>query len=175
MGEFGRMENLIKEVRKSSLFRSLIPMECETGWPLPSVREGILYITIPFFNVTKEGTGRFNLFPFSHAVTIRWDDGKIVQYINYRYENPFSIKNFNEAVGIFPHDEIKSLKTKEYEEKKMELMNLYDEMFGKIAKGENVDKSVKESFARVFSLLTNPGHGQLYSTLAPNFCKRFLK
>ena len=87
--QLGKTEQLMKDVRKMSIFHQLIPIEAGIGWPIPLRKEGKVYVTLPFYGLsTQKEQGQTLLSPPFATLTIDWSNQIPVEYVNLRFRNP---------------------------------------------------------------------------------------
>ena len=126
MASKGKMEQLMLDIRKTPLFRQVVPMEAQIGWPIPLRREGKVYVTLPFFGANTKSPGKTVLFPPFAKMTLEWSNLLIVEYVNFRFQNPFVDGKWEQSVGTFPHPAVAQMSVGEYQEKRHQLLTMYD-------------------------------------------------
>lgn len=170
-----RMVDVLNTIRQTTIFRELIPQESGIGWPLPLRKSGGIYVTLPFYgyeyNKEKNQTA---LFPPFATLTINWQNQVPVEYVNLRFRNPWPEGNWEEQAGIFPHPAAAHLSVSQYEQKRKELLTMYDDILVTLAQGGIFTAEWKAAFRDLLRTLMEPGLEPFYRALAPKFFDHFL-
>lgn len=174
MANHGKMEQLMLDIRKTPLFRQLIPMEAQIGWPIPLRREGKVYVTLPFFGASSQSQSQTVLFPPFAKMTLEWSNQKVVEYVNFRFQNPFTEAKWEKSVGTFPHPTIAQMSVGEYQEKRHQLLTMYDAMFENLSNGLTLSPEWNGQFSKLLRTLIEPALEPYYRTLGSKFFDRFL-
>ena len=170
-----RLEGLMKEVRKMSFYRQLIPQEAGIGWAMPLRKEGKVYVTLPFFGFSPTAeAGNTQLFPPFAIATFDWSNRVPVEYVNLRFRNPAPELNWTEQVGTFPHRAIAQITVEEYRQLRQELLGMYDVMFDLLGQKSPLSPEWSQRFAELLNLLIEPELKPYYRALNPKFFNRFL-
>lgn len=168
------MIEVMKKIRRTPLFRELVPMEAGVGWPIPVRKQGQVYVTFPFFGYSAKGKGETELRPPFATITLDWNTKRPVEYVNLRFRNPWPEGKWNEPAGTFPHEAIAKKTGEEYLELRTELLGLYDELIAKLAAAEPVPESLDRRFGELLRLLIEPSLVPFYRALGPRFFDHFL-
>lgn len=174
MLSLGKTEQLMQDIRKTPIFRQLIPMEAQIGWPIPLRREGKVYVTLPFFGASTKTPGKTILFPPFAKMTLEWSTLLIVEYVNFRFQNPFSEVKWEQPIGTFPHPAVTNMTVEEYQAKRHELLIMYDEMLEHLLKGQNLSPDWNRKFSQILRLMMEPDLETYYQALGAKFFGRFL-
>ncbi|MUG96848.1 hypothetical protein F7734_32705 [Scytonema sp. UIC 10036] len=166
---------LIVNIRKTPLFRQLIPQEAGIGLPIPLRKEGKVYVILPLFGsiVNRQEKVTYIYPPFS-TITLDWSNLQVVEYVNLRFRNPAPELNWEAEAGIFPHPAVSQMTIAQYKEQRQELLTMYDKMFEMLAEGSAFPDEWCRRFSELFHLLLEPTLEAYYRALAPKFCDRFL-
>jgi hypothetical protein len=171
-----KTEELMKDIRQHPIYRQLVPMEAGVGWPIPLRKEGKVYVTLPFFGMTRTPEkGKTILSPPFAALTLSYPHQVVVEYVNLRFRNPLPELPWEGQVGTFPHPAVAQMKVSEYLEKRSELLAMYDEMLDKLAKGATFAPEWEARFKALLNLLMEPSLEPYYRALSPKFFDHFLK
>ncbi|HEX8086442.1 MAG TPA: hypothetical protein VF529_19295 [Solirubrobacteraceae bacterium] len=166
-------EDLIQKLRRSSVYRDLIPLEAAIGLPLPRRRAGKAYMTLVFAGMPPAGPGKpIPIYPPFGAMTLHWRTGTIVSYLDLDYERLWPPTD--EPVGTFPHPAVAKLRHSELIALRAELMGLYDELFESLESAGTFDAAWAKRFSALLDVLMEPGLVPYYRKLAPKFIARFL-
>lgn len=170
-----KTEQLMQAIRKTSLFRQLIPQEAGIGWLLPLRKEGKVYATLPFFGFfpTSE-KGKTALFPPFATLTVNWTNQVPVEYVDLRFRNPAPELKWEGQVGVFPHPAVEQMTIGQYKQKRQELLTLYDELFDMLAEGKPFPAEWCDRFSELLKTLMEPDLEPYYRAMAPKFFDRFL-
>jgi hypothetical protein len=162
-----RTRGFIVEIRRGLVSQEVVPHEASSGWPIPSTRNGVVYLTIPYFR-TAAADGRVEVYPPFSTITARWDNGRVVSYRDLRYEG--MVRATDEPVGVFPHPAVASLRRSEYMSRRDELFGLYDELLVALGDGgEGLGEKRTEAFCELLAELMEPGLVPFYRHLSPAF------
>lgn len=170
-----RTQSLIKDIRKTPLFRQLVPQEAGIGFPIPLRKEGKVYITLPFFGFSPTAeAGNTKLFPPFAIATIDWSNQVPVEYLNLRFRNPAPELDWMKQVGTFPHPAIAQMTVGEYQQLKQELLGMYDRMLDLLAAKSPLSPEWSKRFEELLNILIEPTLKPYYRALNPKFFDRFL-
>lgn len=169
------IEILVKNVRKTPIFKQLVPMEAVSGWPIPSRRNNRVYVTLPFYGAQNQEKGKTALYPPLALITVDCLTLAVVKYVNMRYDNPWPQGNWQEIAGYFPHEAISKMTIREYKAKKKELMFLYDKIIQCLINGKQLDADTDAKFSAILTVMMEPGLKPFYQAINPNFFNHFIK
>lgn len=168
-------EHLMKQIRKTPLFRQLIPQEAGIGWPIPLRKEGKVYLTLPIFGYTPTTEkGNTKLFPPLATITLDWSNRVPVEYVNLRFRNPAPELTWSGEVGTFPHPAVAQITRGQYQELRRELLGMYDEMLELLSQKSAFAPEWCQRFGELLRLLIEPSLEPYYRALNPKFFNRFL-
>ncbi len=165
-----RTEHLLLDVRQMPIFRQLVPQEAGVGWPLPLRRHDTVYAVLPFFGLGRGEKGQTPLFPPFATLTLEWATRVPVKYLNLRFEGPLADSNvsWDQPIGTFPHPAVAGLTVGQYQQKRSELLALYDELFRTLTNKDTFSEEWKSRFGALLRLLMEPALLPFYRRLAPN-------
>jgi hypothetical protein len=172
----GRTEQLLHEVRRMPLFRQVIPGEAGLGWPLPVRRSGRAYAVLPVFGMPRNKDGRIELFAPFAVLTLDWQSHMPVKYVDLKFETPtgFPDSTANAPIGAFPHPAIESWTVQKYQDARVELLALYDELFDALRTRTTMSRESVQRFGELLRVMAEPSLEPYYRALAPGFCAEFL-
>jgi hypothetical protein len=170
-----RTEQLTREVRKTPVFRQLVPQEAGVGWPMPFRKTNGVYVTLLFFGYGQdEEGGNTALFPPLSMITVDWARWRPVEYVDLRYRHPWPDAQDAVRVGAFPHPAVHALSVAEYRKRRAETFSAYDEILGHLAAGTSFPDGLTTRFRTLLRLVMEPGLEPYYRQLSPAFFGHFL-
>lgn len=164
-----KIEQLIKYIRKTALFRQVVPMEAAAGWPIPVLKNNEIYVVLPFYGMTVKGKGNTSIYPPVCTITVQWSNRVVVEYVNLRYNNSWTEGQWEKEAGSFPHKAISKMTVREYKKAKKELMELYDIMLDNLNKETVVSPQQKDRFTYLLKTLVEPGLVPYYKSINKEF------
>lgn len=174
-----RTASILRDLRRTPLFRALVPMEAAVGWPIPIPRhrEGktSVFMKIPLYGMRpspEKGIAAY-LFPPFATMTLEWRSLTTVEYVNLRYATSWPESAWQEPVGTFPHEAARTT-VGEYKAWREELLGRYDELFEMLAAGREPGDAWSAPFAALLRRLIEPALEPYYRELAPRFFERYL-
>jgi hypothetical protein len=170
------IEQLMVDIRKMPVSRQLIPMEAGIGWPIPTRKEGQVFVTFPFFGVSRvqPQRGETQLFPPFAKMTLDWQTRVPVEYVNLHYQDPWPGLVKDQIVGTFPHAAVAGISVQEYRTKRGELLHMYDELCATLQSGGALTAEWNARFSALLRELVEPSLEPYYRVLGPAFFERFL-
>lgn len=170
-----KTEQLMKDIRQTPLFRQLIPQEAGVGWPIPLRKGGKVYLTLPFFGFAPTAQKGFTkLFPPFATITLDWSNQVPVEYVNLRFRNPAPELNWEGEVGTFPHPAVSQMTFGQYQQRRRNLLEMYDQMFDMLSQNSPFSEEWCEQFSQLLRLLVEPSLEPYYRALGGKFFDRFL-
>jgi hypothetical protein len=164
-----KIEQLIKYIRKTALFRQVVPMEAAAGWPIPVLKNNEVYVVVPFYGVTVKGKGKTSIYPPLCTISVQWSNKVVVEYVNLRYNNSMPGGQWEKEAGSFPHEAISKMTVREYKKTKKELMELYDTMLDNLNKGNELSSQQEVRFRELLKILVEPGLIPFYKSINSEF------
>lgn len=165
-----RMEAMLIQVRRTPVFRSLVPAEAGIGWPIPLRRNGEAYVRLPLFG--QQPTGRrgasAELYPPFATLTLAWSNAKPVEYVDLRFSRPWPAEQAQGPVGTFPHDAVRGT-VSDYRRERSQLLAMYDEFLEHLASDEPMPSAFLDQFAARLRKLIEPDLEPYYRILGPKF------
>ncbi len=169
------MTQVMQDIRRMPLVRQLVPQEAGISWPMPLRKEGRIYVTFAFFGMFyQQEQQQTALFPPFATLTLNRVNLLPVEYVNLRFRNPWPAGNWEAQADIFPHAGLAHLSIGQYQQKREELLSMYDEMMATLAEGGTFAPEWTAAFRRLLRLLMEPGMVPFYRALAPRFFAHFL-
>lgn len=170
-----KIEELLRSVRISPVFRQLVPMEAVSGWPVLERKKGRVYVTIPYYMIKNKERGKTLLYPPIALITAEFQTKRIVSYVSTDYKKLIEDKGLLEPAGIFPHEAVKNFTVKDYKAQKKELMHCYDILALNLLESKPADKNIEQRFSELLTVLIEPGLLPYYQSISPKFFEYFVK
>lgn len=167
------IKSFVEMIRKSSIARSLIPMEFISGLPILSIRKGEICITIPYYRAKIQPEDKTLIYPLEYSITALWSNGTIVDYKNFNFVPAMKKLDFSRPTGTFRHEEVKKLNKQQYMELKNELFSCYDEYLTCIEQKKAFGGS--ERMKELFNIIMEPCQKPMYMLIGRKFFEEFLK
>lgn len=164
-----RTGRLMASVRRTPLFRQLVPMEAGIGWPIPLRRSPSLYVKLPLFGFAPGRPTR--LFPPFAVLTVDHATARPVEYVDLRYAQPWPVPATPEPVGEFPHEAVRG-RLGDYRKDRTRLLECYDGMLTSLCDDSPFVEA--EEFTELLGRLVEPALLPYYRMLGPRFYERFL-
>ncbi|OLE96333.1 MAG: hypothetical protein AUG75_21730 [Cyanobacteria bacterium 13_1_20CM_4_61_6] len=170
-----KMAMLMDDIRKTPIFRQLIPQEAGIGWPIPLRRNEQVFVTLPFFCFSyKPQNKETTLYPPFATITLNWSSQVPVEYVNLRFRNPWPEGDWQKPAGIFPHLAVAKLSVKQYQDVRNELLSMYDVLLDALSRNEVLAPEWKTAFSLLLRTLVEPSLEQYYRALGQKFFATFL-
>lgn len=172
-------QRLLTEVRRGPLFRGTVAAEAELGWPIPLVRETspatgtAVFLTVPAFRTRPRPEHGLDLLPpFAH-LTLAWPTGRVVAFLDHRFECPWPSGpvNFDDPIGTFPHPGLPA-EAEAYRQRRSAAFAYYDELCAALAERRALPPAWWRRFADTLGPLLEPGLLPFYRVLGPKFIAR---
>ncbi len=169
------MITLMDDLRKSPVFRQLVPQEAGIGWPIPLRRNKKVFVTLPFYGFSHKAHNQETILhpPFA-TITIDWSNQMPVEYVNLRFRNPWPEGDWQRPAGTFPHPAVSKLSIKQYRDLRNELLSMYDILLDTLAMNEVLTTDWKASFSLLLRMLMEPSLEPYYRALGEKFFDNFL-
>lgn len=176
-----RTERLIEGVRRTPLFRQLVPMEAGIGWPIPvrkhaSQAAPLVCLRLPLFGMCPApGRGRTTvaLFPPFATVTLECRTGRAMEYVDLRFTQPWPATDPKTPAGYFPHDAAPTDRTT-YLARRRRLLELYDVVVQRLAERQDLDDTLLGEFRPLLRQLVEPPLEPYYRALGLSFYRTML-
>jgi hypothetical protein len=168
------MKEFLRFIKNKTIAAHLIPMEMGMGWPILSIRNNELCVTVPFYRAIRKPQDNTLLYPLAYTITALWPKGTVVAFQNLKFSSAFNKVDFSKPIGTFRHDSIKHLNKEQYEQKVDELFDLYDKFIKGIQTNEPFAGENELKFKEILSMLMEPSHKPMYMALDHSFFQTFL-
>jgi len=167
---------LIDALRKTPLYRQLIPSEnVGTGWPIPVRRQGKVYVTLPFFGQVHDyRVHQTLLYPPFAVITLDWTNQKLVEYVDLRFRPSWPDPDWETSVGTFPHPAVAGLNKEPYEDLRIKLLAMYDEMMEALTSNTPLSAEWDSAFRALLGRMVEPALEPYYRVLGSKFFSHFL-
>ncbi len=176
MSKIVSTKELLKQVRVSDFVRNCpIPMGYTAGYPLLSMQNGVICMTIPY--VRYQITGQVDktlVYPIRCAVTVTVPGGMPVGFQDLRVDRRFQKVSFDKPVGLFRHEAIRGLTKQEFAQKRDELYECYDQVLCAMLQGQAYSQQEGEKLSQLLKTLVEPSLMPVYKALEPAFYEKFM-
>jgi hypothetical protein len=171
-----QMTALVQDIRKTPIYRQLIPLEAQVGWPIPLRRKKRVLVTLPFFSIERISSNQQNrLYPPFATITLDWSNQVPVEYVDLRFRHPWPQEtNWEQPVGAFPHPAVAELSVGQYEELRTKLLTMYDHLMETLSENKALSDDWKKEFSLLLRILMEPSLEAYYRSLGQNFFEIFL-
>lgn len=170
-----QIKTFIEEIPKTPIYRQVIPMEAQIGWPIPSRRKKRVYVTFPFFSLEHIPTNQESkLYPPFATFTYDWTTQTIVEYVSLRYSNLWQDIDWTVSPGSFPHSAVAEFSIGQYHDLLTKLLTMYDHLLEMLSRNKALTPDWKTEFSLLLRILMEPSLETFYRTLGPNFFETFL-
>jgi hypothetical protein len=162
---------MVEALRRTPMYRQLVPMEAVTGWPWPlRGADGALHLAVPLLGArVGPGGGPATLRPPFARITVRWRTGLPVEYVDHRFSNPWPEADWTAPCGSFPHAALEGLGRGDYLTLVARAYALLDEAFDALEARAPVPPALDAELASLLRRLVHPGLAPFYLALAPGF------
>ena len=169
------MNELYANVKKDPVFSGLIPIGFGAGLPILSIKNEQLLISIPYFRVQLTGVqDKTQIFPVQFVTTVTYPSCSIISFSNLAFCSDFSEVDFGMPVGLFRHKAIITLNHGEYEEKRRDLLDLYDHLIFALFNSEEPSYELINKFTIAINIMIEPSLKPFYRRLDVDFYNKFL-
>jgi hypothetical protein len=166
---------LMEDIRKTPIYRQVIPLEANIGWPIPSRRKKRVFVMFPFFSVEHILTSKeTRLYPPFATITLDWLSQVLVEYVDLRYRNLWPETNWEDPIGVFPHPAVAEFSKGQYEKLRAKLLTMYDHLMETLNKNMALTPEWKTEFSLLLRILVEPSLESYYRSLGQNFFETFL-
>lgn len=166
------VREVISNFNRSELRKRIMPMGMASGWPSIRKMGKTLCITIPYFSRSIREDKKVALNSIYCSVTLAINNpDKLMDYTIYRYQRDWADVDYDNPVGLFPHDALEGIKRSEYHHLCDQLYDLYDQMVAAVQNGERFEK--EKEMAQLFGKLMEPAHYPQYLRINKKFYSAF--
>ena len=170
------LEQFIKGLKTNDFILNCnMPLGYSAGIPLLKDCNGRLCVVIPYLRYKSTGkVDKTLIYPIRFAVTVEVPEGKIVGFSNLEYAKGYSKVKFDEPCGLFRHEAIQDLTKKQYNEKRKELLGMYDKLIAALMGEGDYTEEDETAMKSLLGTLLEPCLFGAYKALDKNFYNRFL-
>ncbi len=176
------MENNISIVKLiNNLKTSNFLLGCEMplgycpGLPTVQIKNDNVCVVIPYLRYKVTGVvDKTLVFPIRYVVCVKYPEGNVVQYSDLSVTSSCKKLDFTKPVGLFRHDSIKNLTKDTYNQKRKELMSLYDKLLSSLVNKTEFTTENENSMRTLLKLLVEPSLLPLYKAIDLQFYNKYL-
>ena len=152
-----------------------IPFGYSANFPIVQRINGRTVLTVPFLKYKTTGIPDKTLvFPLRYCISFTVPDKKFIRFEDLSYNQDFENVNFQNPIGYFRHDSIKSYTRSEYTQKKTELYMLYDIIIAASISGMQPSEEDAAAFSGLLTTLLEPALKPYYQAIDRNFYRKYL-
>jgi hypothetical protein len=167
-----RTTDLYECVRRTSLFRSLVPVEAGVGIPAPTTSAGRFVLHFPCFTTAPAGGEERFLFVPCATISLDWQTARPVEYIDHAFRSPWKTEDRSRPVARVGRDDQPPLSREERAETLHSLFRGYDELACSVLRGRELPVDWEDGFRTGFRLLVPAALHPYYAHVAPGFYRR---
>ncbi len=170
------LKSFLKEFKTSRfVLECEMPMGYTEGFPILSIKNGYLCMTVPFLKYQSTGVvDQTMVFPIRYVVTVSLPDMKAVGYEDLLFNTAFEKVDFSKPIGLFRHKAISGMDKKEYKSKRDELISLYERLANALIFGTPYTDKDESNMSELLKMLLEPSLFPIYMTLDKDFYNKFL-
>jgi hypothetical protein len=176
------MVTLMDEIRKTPIFRQLVPQEAGIGWPIPlrkvmgAEHKKKVFVSLPFFGFARiPNSQETALYPPFALLTIDCLTQVPMEYVNLRFRNPWPEGQWEGQIGTFPHVAIAHLSVSQYLEQRNQLLSMYDELLDALVKDQALSSEWCALFSKLLRTLMEPSQEPYYRVLGQMTGSKFFE
>ena len=169
-------ESLIKALKTDAfLLHSHMPMGYVPGLPILCILNGNLCMRVPFlkYKVTGEIDQTF-VYPVKYVATILIPEGVTASFEDLSLNPAFAYVAFNDPVGTFRHEAVKTLTKPAYESLRSSLYREYDKIIDCLIRGKEYPASDEAVFKKLLNMILEPSLRPFYQVIDPLFSQKYL-
>ncbi len=170
------IKSVINTLKTSNfLFECAMPLGYTAGLPVLQIVNDRLCLKIPYlkYKVTGE-VDKTLVYPIRYVVTVLLPEGSIVGFEDLTMNDRFKNVHFYNPVGLFRHEAVKSFSKKEYNEKRDELMGMYDKVANALVYGDDYTEEDDNKFSELLKIMVEPSVLPIYKAIDRDFYDKYL-
>ena len=170
------ISKLLKTIKSRDEVRLLLPLGYIPGMPIISIKNEQLVAMIPFLRYKKTGEkDRTLVYPIKYVLEYLIPEEKLVVFKDLSLDNNFANINFNQSIGFFRHDAIKSLDKEAYDSLRNEVLNQYDSIVNFLITGTGHEFIDERKFKNSLQMIIEPFLTYSYAKLDIDFYNKYIK
>ena len=162
---------LVSDFNKSEIYRTSIPMGMMPGWPCIHRMGKALCITIPYYSRTTSGDNMVLHSLYCSVTFPVMNPEKLMDFTVYPYKRGWENVDFENPIGVFPHESLAGVSPREYKELCTRLYGYYDKMVDAVRNQEQFLEH--EEMAELLTQLMEPAHYSQYLRINKKFYSYF--
>lgn len=169
-------EALISSLKSNKMIQhSNIPMGYVPGLPVISILNGNLCMRVPYlkYKVTGE-VDKTLVYPIKFVVTISIPEETIVGIEDLSFNTTFGNIEFNNPVGLFRHDAIKTMDKTAYSNLRKALYIEYDKIVAFFIGNREYTSDDEDNFRSLFNVILEPSLHPFYMAIDNDFSNKYL-
>ncbi|MCM1110439.1 MAG: hypothetical protein NC336_04475 [Clostridium sp.] len=166
---------LIRKAAESYLAKEEIPMGYVPGFPILSIVNDMLVMSVPFlrYKVTGE-KDKTLVYPIRYVIDLNLPDGRIVGFNDLAYLPEFASLNFGSACGLFRHKAIADLDRNQYAALKAAVFADYDRVIAALLDEAPYTAEDDAEMRAHLQRIVEPSLKPIYEVLDPDFYNKYI-
>lgn len=153
-----------------------MPMGYVPGLPILQIRNEELCLVIPFLRYRVTGqVDKTLVYPIRYTMTMVLPEKSFVEFQNLAYQPRFQKVEFNEPVGLFRHEAIRTLSKQQYQSTREELLSQYDKVIRALLCDEEYCAADELRMQQLLQMLVEPSLLPIYQALDMDFYNKYLQ
>jgi len=168
-----RIDELRRKTRNHPVLRSLVAMESELALPIPSRRGEKIYLRYLVHDRSKQRTdpGRINIHRPYARVSIAYDSGELVEFMQLGFAEGRRLGPFGEVIGHYPHPAMAGLDYQAATARRTDLDQRTEQvipLYGRTELSPTEILAVR-AYRALFEQVSEPCLRPAYQELSPDF------
>jgi len=168
---------IIKNIKGNEFYLNCnIPLGYVDGYPVLSIKNSKLCLTIPFlkYKITGE-VDKTLVYPVKYLITVSLPEGNVIGFEDLSFNPLFRKVNFDKPIGFFRHEAVKQYNKQEFKEKRAELYSMYDKIAMSILYNAPYDEASDSQFKELLNIMLEPSLRPIYKAIDKDFYDKYLE
>lgn len=170
------IKSLISALKRNNfVLECAMPLGYTAGFPVLQIVNDRLCVKVPYLKYKVTGqVDKTLVYPIRYVITILLPEGKIVGFEDLTMNDRFKKVHFYNPAGLFRHDSIKDLSKAEYNQKRDELLAMYDKVANALIYGDEYTAEDDEKMAELTKMMVEPCNLPVYKAIDRDFYEKYL-
>lgn len=169
------IQDFLKQINTNSAVRENIPMGLGMGFPVLSIKDDRLLVTVFYYRSVLRPEDQTLLMPPEYLLTFDYPSGKLTSFENLRLDTRYSKTDFDKPLGTFRHEAVKHLDRSEYKQAKEELYDTLNKLIAFLGDEGKFTQKDESSLIKLYSMMAEPPLYPFYKAASPKFFERYIK